>query len=62
MFSNFKKLFGKQKVNGFFELEPICNHPEHDFPTHLYIPPGKGYRHVCPNCGKETIAKNNITY
>jgi len=62
IFNNFKKLFGKQKVNGFFDLEPVCNHPEHAIPTHLHIPAGKSYRHVCPGCGKETVAKNNIIY
>ena len=43
---------------GFFDL-PLsqhCTHPQHRFPTMLYIPPGKGYRHVCPGCGKEQIA------
>ena len=42
---------------GFFDLPPVrhCRHPGHEFPTMLYIPPGKGYRHVCPGCGKETV-------
>lgn len=45
--------------NGFYDLpkDETCRHPEHNPPTHLYIPPGKGYRHVCPSCGKIT----NIT-
>lgn len=36
----------------FFDLpsDKTCIHPEHDPPTGLYIPPGKGYRHVCPGC------------
>jgi hypothetical protein len=36
----------------FFDLpsDKTCIHPEHDPPTGLYIPPGKGYRHVCPAC------------
>jgi len=44
----------KDKDGGFFDLPKhnICNHPEHKPPSHLYIPPGKGYRHICPKCGK----------
>ncbi len=40
--------------SGFFNLPQTqtCNHPEHNPPNYLYIPPGKGYRHVCPSCGK----------
>lgn len=36
----------------FFDLPPdqTCIHPEHEPPSGLYIPPGKGYRHVCPGC------------
>ena len=33
----------------------------HNPPTHLYIPEGKIYRHVCPCCGKETIMHSNAT-
>lgn len=47
----------KDKKSGFFDLEPtiICRHPEHEPPKHLHIPQGKGYRHICPSCGKETV-------
>lgn len=43
--------------SGFFDLNSAkkCNHPSHELPTHLHIPQGKGYRHVCPNCGKVTV-------
>lgn len=36
----------------FFDLpsDKTCIHPGHNPPTGLYIPPGKGYRHVCPGC------------
>ena len=27
-----------------------CNHPEHEPPTHLHIPFGKKYVHICPGC------------
>jgi predicted RNA-binding Zn-ribbon protein involved in translation (DUF1610 family) len=43
--------------SGFFDLDetPQCNHAEHDPPKYLNIPRGKGYRHVCPGCGKVTV-------
>lgn len=28
-----------------------CLNPGHNPTTHLYIPPGRIYRHVCPACG-----------
>lgn len=34
---------------------PMCRHPEHSAPTGIYIPEGKGYRHVCPACGRTDI-------
>jgi len=48
-------LLGADK-SGFFDLDeiPQCKHPEHEPPMYLYIPTGKGYRHVCPKCGKVT--------
>ena len=44
------------KQSGFFDLpkETQCTHPGHNPPSHLHIPPGKGYKHVCPECGKTT--------
>ena len=36
----------------------ICNHPGHQPPQHLYVPPGKKYRHVCPGCGKVTYLRS----
>ena len=39
--------------SGFFDLPQKrgCSHPSHNPPTHIVIPQGKGYRHVCPQCG-----------
>lgn len=47
----------KEKKGGFFDLDipESCNDPEHNPPSHLHIPQGKGYRHVCPSCKKEQI-------
>ena len=49
---------------GFFDLpkQEQCTSKEHNPPKNIYIPQGKGYRHVCPDCGKETIITNPITY
>jgi len=43
--------------SGFFDLESkhTCKHPEHEPPKHIHIPQGKGYKHICPCCGKEQI-------
>jgi len=45
------------KKSGMFDLPKmdICNDPEHEPPSHICIPQGKGYRHVCPKCGKVAI-------
>lgn len=44
---------------GFFPIpqhKRACTHPAHDFPTHLHIPAGQGYRHRCPGCGATSVA------
>ena len=47
-----------KKESGFFDLPAspasLCNSPHHKPPSHLYIPQGKGYRHVCPACNQVT--------
>jgi hypothetical protein len=54
----------KAKGGGFFDLpkQQTCNHPEHEAPKHLCIPQGKGYRHICPKCGRvQEIIPQQIT-
>ena len=43
----------EKEKNGFFDLPKSdrCTDPSHEPPMYLYIPPGKGYKHVCPKCG-----------
>jgi hypothetical protein len=52
---------GSDKKGGFEPLEKSewepCISPGHNPPTHLYIPPGQQYRHVCPCCGAETVMR-----
>src|SRR5262249_55913410 len=45
------------KKSGFFDLpkNTRCTHREHNPPGHICIPQEKGYRHVCPACGAESI-------
>jgi hypothetical protein len=31
-----------------------CTSPEHNPPTHIYIPVGQAYIHECPLCGQAT--------
>lgn len=66
IFEKIKKIYPKPDngSEGFFDL-PLnerCMNPGHNFPTHLYIPAGKGYRHVCPGCGHVTVVRNPITW
>ncbi len=45
-----------------FEDDPIgkpCPHPSHNPPTHMVIPHGKLYRHICPECGYECVIRSN---
>lgn len=44
----------KSKGGGFFDLpkQQTCTHPEHEAPKYIHIPQGKGYRHICPKCGR----------
>lgn len=52
----------KRKQGG---MEPIpahqrpCNSPEHSPPTHLCIPEGMQYRHICPACGAEYVMRGS---
>jgi predicted RNA-binding Zn-ribbon protein involved in translation (DUF1610 family) len=44
--------------SGFFDLEKeiqTCTDTQHNPPMHMVIPPGKGYKHVCPSCGTTQI-------
>ena len=55
-----QKVLGKSnnssKLSGFFDLsqDTRCKDRSHEPPMHIHIPQGKGYRHVCPSCGKVT--------
>ena len=46
----------KDKKSGFFDLpkDKTCKDPAHNPPSHMVIPQGQGYHHVCPSCGAET--------
>ena len=49
-----KNNINSDSESGFFDLEDDikrCTHPNHNPPSHMHIPQGKGYRHVCPGCG-----------
>jgi hypothetical protein len=49
------------KKGGFEDIPTIerCRDPEHEPPMHLYIPPGKQYRHICPGCGKTVVLRGS---
>ena len=52
---------GEGRKSGFEDAPSSkrCRHPEHNPPNHLYIPPGKQYRHICPGCGKEMVIQSS---
>lgn len=53
-------VYPEPKKNGYFEPIPkidICRDPEHNPPTHIYIPPDQQYVHICPSCRRQTIMR-----
>jgi predicted RNA-binding Zn-ribbon protein involved in translation (DUF1610 family) len=57
LFKHLGEIVKPQKQGGFFDLPKVqtCKSNEHNPPTHIHIPQGKGFKHICPACGKETI-------
>jgi len=55
--NNLTEKYTDKERGGMFDLpkENVCRDPEHEPPTHISIPHGKGYRHICPSCGKKTV-------
>lgn len=54
-----------QEKSGFFDLpkQEKCNDKNHDAPSHIVIPQGKGCKHVCPSCGTvQIITPTQIRY
>lgn len=58
------RLYQPESKPGFFPLpiDSYCSHPEHNVPSHLYVPAGQGYRHICPQCGyQQTVVNTPVT-
>lgn len=53
-----------KQQSGMFELtkQEVCLDPSHNPPTHMVIPYGYGYRHVCPRCNKVQIIQDRIAF
>lgn len=34
-----------------FNWQGMCIDPQHNPPSHLFVPLGYVYKHVCPSCG-----------
>jgi hypothetical protein len=49
--------FPNEEESHFEDIEETktCCHIEHNPPTHLYIPHGKRYIHICPECKERTV-------
>lgn len=39
-----------------------CMDPSHNPPTHLYIPEGQKYTHVCPSCRFTIVLRSNHSF
>lgn len=39
-----------------------CRDPSHNPPTHLFIPQGKIYIHICPSCGHRVVMRTPAVY
>lgn len=37
------------------EKDVTCKDPGHNIPSHLHIPQGKRYVHICPACGQRSV-------
>lgn len=46
-----------KRQSGFEDIPAVerCLDSSHEPPTHLHIPQGKRYRHVCPSCGYTVV-------
>jgi hypothetical protein len=57
------QMWGRAKGRASAGMEPIpkeyepCRSPEHHPPSHICIPQGMQYRHVCPGCGAESVIR-----
>lgn len=56
------KKSGFEPIGNPLNIPKSCNNIEHNPPSHIAIPQGQQYRHVCPGCGKEFILRNEVYY
>ena len=55
----------KDEESHFEDIEEtkMCSHVGHNPPTHLHIPQGKRYIHICPGCkSRMVIQPSQITF
>lgn len=56
------KMYDQKPEHGRFEdikdwTKVVCRDPNHQPPSHICVPPGKQYRHICPTCSTETLVQ-----
>ena len=60
------ELLKEKKKSGFQNAEntfTTCKDTNHFAPSHIFIPDGKKYVHVCPSCGKEqTLVSPQVSF
>ena len=60
-FEQISEMVKPKKQGGFFDLHKTdiyvgnCKDNSHNPPNHIHIPQGKGYKHICPSCEKQTV-------
>lgn len=42
--------------------QEICKDLSHNLPSHMVIPYGKQYVHICPTCGKRSVLRSIGSY
>lgn len=51
---------GLVKLDKYSYLEHCCHDPQHNPPSHLYIPPGHAYKHTCLTCGSTVYLQPDV--
>lgn len=48
------------KLDKYNYLYHHCNDPQHNPPSHLFVPPGYVYKHSCPSCGSTVYLQPDV--
>ncbi len=57
-----KKQSGFEPIGNPLNFPAPCRDMGHNPPSHIVIPHGMQYRHVCPGCGQEAVIQSHAVY